>query len=85
MNVGKTVGMVFPPFQAAGTQLGAVYERRMMVEGLTYRERQRVMVQCLDYGEDMALGLLAVHQHNQNGKADVGRKNLGTTAPGREP
>ena len=38
-NVGKTVGMVCRPFQAAGTQLEAAYGIRMMGEGPSYRER----------------------------------------------
>ena len=34
-NVGKTVSMVFHPFQAAGNQLEAAYERIITGEGLT--------------------------------------------------
>ena len=40
-NFGKTVGMVCPPCQVAGTQLEAAYGRRMTVEGPSYRERQK--------------------------------------------
>ena len=40
-NVGKTVGMVCHPFQAAGNQLEAAYGRRITGEGPTYRERQK--------------------------------------------
>ena len=38
-NVGKTVGMVCRPCQAAGTQSEAAYGRRITGEGPTYRER----------------------------------------------
>ena len=59
---GKMVGMVCRTCQAAGTQLKAAYERRMTGAGLSYRDWQRVRVQCSECGEEMALGLLAVHQ-----------------------
>ena len=36
-NVGKTVGVVFRAFQAAGNQLESAYRRRIMGEGPTYR------------------------------------------------
>ena len=60
-NVRKTVGIICHPLCAAGTQLEAVYERRMTGEGIIYRSRQRVRVQCPYYGENLKLGLLAVH------------------------
>ena len=43
----KTVGMVFLPYQAAGTQLEASYERRMAGEGVLYQERHIVKVKFL--------------------------------------
>ena len=39
INVGNTVGMVFRPCQAAGTQSEAEYGIRMMGEVPLYRER----------------------------------------------
>ena len=84
-NVRKTVGMVCRPCQAAGTQSEAAYEQRMTGAGLSYRERQQVRVQCSEYGEDMVLWLLAVHQHMHHGKSEGGRSHWGTTAPGGEP
>ena len=36
INVGKTVGMVFRPFQLEGTQLEAAYRRRMKGAGPSY-------------------------------------------------
>ena len=62
-NVGNTVGMVCCYFQAAGTQSEAADERQMTGEGITYWERQRVGVKCSDCGEEIAVGLMAVHQH----------------------
>ena len=47
-NVGKTVRMVFCPFQAAGTKSEAAYEKCMAIAGTSYWERQRVQVQCLE-------------------------------------
>ena len=41
-NVSKTVGMVFRPCQAAGTQSEAAYRRRIMGVGPSYQERQQV-------------------------------------------
>ena len=61
MNVGKTVGMVCCPCEAARTQLEVAYERRMTGAGLLYWERQLVRLKCLECGEEMALGSLEVH------------------------
>ena len=60
-NVGKTVGMVYRPCQAAGTQWKAAYELRMTGEGITYRERHRARVKCSDCGKEMAIGSLEVY------------------------
>ena len=49
-NEGKTVGMVFHLFQAARNQSEAVYGRRMTGEGPSYREQQKVRVQCRECG-----------------------------------
>ena len=45
-NSRKMVGMVCCTCQAAGTQLEAAYEQRVMGAGLSYWERHRVGVQC---------------------------------------
>ena len=84
-NVGKTVWMVCHLCQAAGIQSEAAYECRTTDTGLSYRERQKVRAQCLEYGEDMVLGSLAAHLQTQNGKATRGGHNWGTTPPGGEP
>ena len=47
---GKTVCMFCRPYQAAGTQSEAAYGRRIMGEGPTYWERQKVRVQCREFG-----------------------------------
>ena len=49
-NVGKTVNMVCCPCQAAGTQSEAVYGQWMAVKGPSYRERQKVWLQCRECG-----------------------------------
>ena len=65
-NVGKTVGMVCRPCQAELNQSEAAYERRMTVTVLSYKERQRLRVQCLECGKEMVLGSLAVHLHTHH-------------------
>ena len=45
-NVGKTVGMVCRPCQAAVNQSEVVYGRRITEEVPTYRKRQKGRVQC---------------------------------------
>ena len=60
-NITKTAGIVFRPCQAAGTQSGAEYGRRMMGSIPSYWERQSVWVPCMECREEMALGLLVVH------------------------
>ena len=84
-NFGKTVGMVCRTRQAAGTQSENAYKQKITGAGLSYRERQKVMVQCLECGEKIILGSLEVHQQTQHGKAAGGRRNWGTMSPGREP
>ena len=84
-NFRKTVGMVFCPCQAAGMQLEAAYVRRMTVEGPSYWERQRIRIQCKEYGEEMELGSLAGHMQKQHGKSVEGRWHWEATAPREEP
>ena len=84
-NVGKTVGMVYRPCQAAGTQSEAMFNRRIMVEGPSYQERQKGRVQCRECGEEMAAGSLARHMTTQNrrfGRVEMDLENLNH---GREP
>ena len=45
-NVGKIVGVLFCPLQAAGTQSEVVYGQRMTGEGPSYREQKKGRVQC---------------------------------------
>ena len=65
-NVGKTVRMVFRPFQAAGNQLEVVYGRRIMGEGSTYREQQKRLFQCRDCREEMVAGSVEGRQMTQH-------------------
>ena len=84
-KVGKTVRMVCRLFQAAGTQSETAYRQHITCAGPSYRERQRVWVQCAECGEEMALGLLAVHRQTQHGKTTGGRRHWETTPTGGEP
>ena len=52
-NFRKTVGMFCRSCQAVGTQLEAAYRKQMTGEGPSYHERQKVQVQCREFGEDM--------------------------------
>ena len=73
-TVGKTVRMVFRQCQAAGTQSEAAYGQRMTGEGTSYRERQKVQVQCRECGEEMAAGLMAGNmkiQHVEHHSRDI--------------
>ena len=45
-NFWKRVGMVFRPCQAAGNQSEVAYGTQMMGEVPSYREQQKVRVQC---------------------------------------
>ena len=74
-KVGKTVRMVCRLFQAAGTQSETAYRQHITCAGPSYRERQRVWVQCAECGEEMALGFLAVHRQTQHGKTTGGRRH----------
>ena len=67
------------------THLEVVYKQCMMGAGPSYRERQQVKVQCSGCGEEMALGLLAVHLQAQHRKATEGRHNWGTIPLDVEP
>ena len=49
-NVGKTVGMVFHPCQAAGNLSEAAYRRRVTGKGTTYREQLKGQVACCACG-----------------------------------
>ena len=84
-NVGKTVGMVCRPCQAAGTQLEAAYGRLMAGEGLTYREQQKGWMYCRECGEEMAAGSLEGHKMTQHGRASEYIRIWKTSAMGEEP
>ena len=85
MKVRNMVGMVCRPYQATRTQSEAQQEQRMKVAGPSYQERQHAWVQCLGFGEEMSLWLLAVHLQTHQGKATGGSWNWGTTAQGGDP
>ena len=49
-KLGKTVGMLCHPFQAAGNITKAAYGRRITGGGKHYREKQRERVECEECG-----------------------------------
>ena len=84
-NVGKTVSMVFRPFQEAGTQSEAAYGRKMTGEGPTYQERQKEWVQCRECGKEMVAGSLASHRVTQHEQEEEERWRWEASATGGEP
>ena len=66
-NFRKTVDMVCRPCHLAGTKSEAAYRRSMTGEGPSYRERQKGRVQCREFRQEMAAGLLAGHRTTQYG------------------
>ena len=81
-NVRKTLGMVCRKCQGEGTQLEVAYRQRMTGEGPSYRERQKVQVQCRECGEEMATGSMAGHIKTQHGRAAEKRWSWTTLATG---
>ena len=83
--VRKTVGMVFRPCQAAGTQSGAAYVRHITGEGPNYREKQNGQVQCRECREEMAAGSVARHKMTQHGRAAEAQRSWKTSVTGEDP
>ena len=67
-----------PPLPGSGESAEVEYERRMMGEGLTYQARQRLRMQCPEYGDYLASGSLAVHRKIQNIMDAGGRQHWET-------
>ena len=69
-NVGKTVSMVCHPCQATvGNITQAAYGRRLTGEGKSYKERQHEQVECVECGEQLAVGSMSIHLMTRHGKA----------------
>ena len=84
-NVGKRVGMVCHPCQAARNKSEAAYRKRIAGEGPIYRERQKGQVHCRECGEEMEAGSMARHMMNQHGRAAEARRSCKTLVTGKEP
>ena len=61
-KIGNTIGMLCCTYRMVRTHSEAAYKRRMIVEGITYRARKSLRVQCPYCGAEMEAGLLAFHQ-----------------------
>ena len=83
-NVAKSVRVVFRPCQVARTQLEAAYKRQTKGSRPSYQERQWGWVQCMECGEEMAIGSLEGHIQTQHGKEAGGTWCWEATAPGGE-
>ena len=84
-NSGKTVVMVYHPFQALGNPTTAAYGRRITGEGQSYRERLRSQVACKECGEILAVGSLSSHLMTQHGRATGQLRQWTNPAAGRVP
>ena len=84
-NVGKTVGMVCHPYQAAGNITQTAYGRRLTGEGKLYRELQRDRVECKECGEQMAVVSMSSHLMTRHGKAAGRRRQWTNPAEYRVP
>ena len=82
-NVGKTVGMVCHPCQAAGNLTMEAYERRITGMGKSYRGRLRDQVACRDCGEMLSVGSLLSYVMNQHVREAGRRQQWTTPAAGR--
>ena len=84
-NIRKTVSMVCRPYQVEGNQLEVGYGQQMTGEGPSYRERQKVRLQCKKCREEMALGSMAGHLKTLHGQAAEERLIFAASPPGEEP
>ena len=84
-NVGKTVGMICHPCQAAGNLSEAAYRRRVTGEGPTYRERLKGQISCSKYKEMLAAGSLSSHMMTKHGRGVEIRLQWNTPAAGTGP
>ena len=84
-NVGKTVGMVCNPCQAAENMFEATHGRTVTGEGPTYREWLKGRVSCSEYGEFIAAGYLTIHLMSQHGRVAETRQRWRTRAAGDGP
>ena len=81
-NVGKKVGMVCHPCQAAGNLSTEAYGRRVTGVGPTYRERLKGQVACGECRELLVAGYLSSHLMTQHGRAAVIQRQWSITSHG---
>ena len=96
-NVDKTVSMACQPCRAgSGNKTTDGYRRRVTGEGISYRERQRERVPCVECGVEIAAGSLSGHLMTRHGKAaprrhlwsppdDWGAQEIQDKFPGGKP
>ena len=84
-NIRKTVSMVCHPCQAAGNLSEAAYRRRVAGEGLTYRERLKGRISCMECKEMMVEGSLASHRTTQHRRVAETGRSWRTLAAGAGP
>ena len=78
-------GMICRPYWAAGNWSETANKWWMTGEGIKYQEIQRIIIQCLECGEGMSAGLLAIHRQTQHGVESGGRMQWETPPPYGEP
>ena len=84
-NSGKTVVMVYHPFQALGNPTTAAYRRRITGEGQSYREKLRAQVACKERGNMLEVGSLSSNLMTQHGRASGRRREWTNLAAVRVP
>ena len=65
-NTWKTESMSCHPFHTPGIMSVVAYERQVTGMGMTYKERQRMRVQCPECGVEVALVSLLTHRQSQH-------------------
>ena len=84
-NVGKKVGMMCHPCQAAGNITQAAYGRRLTGEVNSYREQHQDWVECEECNEQLEVGSLSSHLMTRHGKAAGQRRQWTTRTEYRSP
>ena len=80
-NIRNTVRMICHPCSMMGTKKEVAYVSQMTGEGIKYQARQGLMVQCLECGEELAVLLMALHQHTNHEMDGGGIKKWETPPP----
>ena len=82
-NKGKTVSMAFQPCHTPGRMSEVAYEKRATGTGLTYQERQRMLVQFPECILEVATGSLLMQHQSEHGLGEGYQGGAAPPLPGR--